>query len=129
MKTIHNGSCHCGNVRFEIDVKIDHVRMCDCSICSKRGALIFRVPKTNFRLLTPIENLSIYQWGTHTGKDYFCPKCGILTFRKPSNLTEEEISKGMKPFDGWAVNTRCITDFDTNNLPIIPIKGSSINLS
>jgi len=35
----------------------------------------------------------------------------------------------MKPFDGWAVNVRCITDLDTNVLLITPVKGSSITLS
>jgi hypothetical protein len=24
------GSCHCGEVRFEVDAEIDHVRSCDC---------------------------------------------------------------------------------------------------
>lgn len=58
MKT-YQGSCHCNAVRFEIDADIDHVRVCDCSICSRRGALIYRVPADAFRLLTPLSELSV----------------------------------------------------------------------
>jgi hypothetical protein len=36
------GSCHCGAVRFEVDLELDHVRVWDCSICRKRGALNHR---------------------------------------------------------------------------------------
>ncbi|MFC0709995.1 GFA family protein [Azorhizophilus paspali] len=51
--TTYTGSCHCGAVRFEVEAEIDHVRVCDCSIRSMRGALNARVLKENLRLLTP----------------------------------------------------------------------------
>lgn len=35
MKTCQ-GSCHCRRVRFEVDLDLDHVRVCDCSICFRR---------------------------------------------------------------------------------------------
>lgn len=66
----HRGSCHCGNIRFEVEADIDHVRVCDCSICRKRGALNFRVPKENLHLLTPWDELTLYQWGSYTAKDF-----------------------------------------------------------
>jgi hypothetical protein len=124
----HVGSCHCGNVRFEVDAEIDHVRSCDCSICSKRGALNFRVAKDRLRLLTPWENLSLYQWGSRTAKDYFCKTCGVLPFRRPSDPTPQELRDGVEPFDGWAVNVRCLTGVDLQRLPIKPIHGSQILL-
>ena len=30
-------------VKFEVDADLDHVRVCDCSICRRRGALNHRV--------------------------------------------------------------------------------------
>lgn len=127
MKT-YSGACHCGTVRFEVDADIDHVRVCDCSVCAKRGALIFRVGLQALRLQTPLEALSVYRWGTRTGADYFCPTCGILPFRKPSQPSPEEKAAGVMPFDGWAVNTRCLSGFDPMSVPVRRISGSRIKL-
>ena len=125
MKT-YRGSCHCGAVRFEVDADIDHVRVCDCSICRKRGALNHRVPKENLRLLTPWQELVLYQWGSRTAKDFFCPTCGILPFRRPSDPTPQEVLEGVTPFDGWAVNVRCLEGVDLDALPVNRIYGSRI---
>jgi hypothetical protein len=57
MKKTYQGSCHCGKVRFEVDLNLDHVRSCDCSICRRRGALVHRLEEEDFRLLTPLEDL------------------------------------------------------------------------
>ena len=124
----HTGSCHCGQVRFEVDAEIDHLRSCDCSVCAKRGALNFRVAKGSLRLLTPWEGLSLYQWGSRTAQDYFCKTCGILPFRRPSDPTPQELRDGVVPFDGWAVNVRCLDGVNTAALPIKRIYGSRIQL-
>jgi hypothetical protein len=122
------GSCHCGKVRFEVDAEIDHVRSCDCSVCSRRGALNVRVEHGSLRLLTPWANLSAYQWGSRTAKDYFCRCCGILPFRRPSDPTPQELRDGVQPFDGWAVNVRCLQDVDLSTLPVKQIYGRRIQL-
>ncbi len=62
----YSGSCHCGRVRFEIDAELDHVRVCDCSFCAKRGALVHRVPPERFRMLSEWSELSLYEWNTKT---------------------------------------------------------------
>jgi len=127
MKT-YRGSCHCGKVKFEVDAEIDHVRVCDCSVCVRRGALIQRVPRESLRLLTPWEELVRYQWGSRTAVDYFCPTCGILPFRRPSDPTPHELKEGLLPFDGWAVNVGCLEDVDLESIPIRRIYGSKIQL-
>jgi hypothetical protein len=126
--TTYLGSCHCGAVQFEVEAEIDHARSCDCSICAKRGALNYRVPKDDLRLLTSWEELSVYQWGSRTAKDYFCPTCGILPFRRPSDPTPQELRDGAQPFDGWAVNVRCLRGVDLDALPIKRIHGSQIQI-
>lgn len=126
MLITHTGSCHCGRIQFEVLADIDHLRECNCSICIRRGALNFRVAKENLSLLTPLEDVSLYQWGSETAQDYFCPKCGILPFRKPSKLTEAEIAAGKQEFTGWAVNARCINGLDLNKIPVIKIDGRSL---
>lgn len=124
--TTYRGSCHCGAVRFEVDAEIDHVRVCDCSVCAKRGALNHRVPQANLRMLTPWEALVVYQWGSHTAKDYFCATCGILPFRRPSDPTPQELRDGVQPFAGWAVNVRCLEGVDCGALPVRRVHGSAI---
>ena len=115
MKTTYLGSCHCGAVRFEVDADLDHVRVCDCSICRKRGGLMHRVDPSDFRLLTPIDHLTLYQWHTHTARDYFCKACGILPFRRPRTAPGK-----------WAINVRCLDGVDFEAIPIKRLQGSKL---
>ena len=116
MTKTYNGSCHCGRVRFEVDTDLDHVRVCDCSICRKRGALNHRVGASCFRLLTPLEELSVYRWHTRTATDYFCPVCGILPFRRPRTAPHL-----------WTVNVRCLDDVDLSAIPVTQFDGSRLD--
>jgi len=126
---IWQGACHCGRTRFEITADIDHVRICDCSICHQRGALIFRVEEHQFHLLTPLSDLALYEWGTGTAKDYFCKTCGILPFRRPRKVTAEESAEsGRAVFNGWAVNARCLSGLDTSRLAVRRIHASQLPL-
>ena len=125
----YRGSCHCGRVRFSVKMNLDHVRVCDCSICSKRGTLNHRVPKEYLNIESPLEELSIYKWGSKTAKDYFCPICGILPFRRPSDPSPQEVCDGVKPFDGWAINVRCLHGVDHESIPKQHIKGSVLELA
>ncbi|NIZ61158.1 hypothetical protein DL239_09230 [Sedimentitalea sp. CY04] len=120
---IWQGACHCRRTRFSVKADIDHTRICDCSICHQRGALIFRVEEEQFTLHTPLSDLTLYEWGTGTAKDYFCKTCGILPFRRPRAVSEEELSAGNAAFNGWAINLRCIEGLDISDLPIQKISG------
>jgi hypothetical protein len=116
MKQIYKGSCHCGKVQFEVDLELDHVRVCDCSLCRKRGALNYRVEEADLRIITPLEEMTLYQWHTKTAKDYFCPCCGILPFRRPRTAPEL-----------WTVNVRCLDGVDPNSIPIEQVYGSRLD--
>jgi hypothetical protein len=92
------------------------VRMCDRSLCRRRGALNHRVEEQDFRLLTPIKELSLYQWHTMTAKDYFCPKCSILPFRRPRTAPQL-----------WTINVRCLEGVDLSAIPIKHVYGSRLD--
>lgn len=126
MEKIYLGSCHCGLIRFKVIADVDHLRECNCSICLRRGALIFRVPSDSLSILTPFKQAKLYQWGTKTAEDYFCANCGVLPFRKPSQLTPAEVKAGKIPFTGWSINARCLDGLDVQSLPIIKIDGASL---
>jgi hypothetical protein len=112
---LYNGSCHCGRVRFTVQAELDHVRVCDCSICRRRGALIHRVGEHDLQMLTPLEELSAYKFHTRQATDYFCPDCGILPFRRPRTAPHL-----------WAVNVRCLDGVDLDALRVERVHGSRL---
>jgi len=86
----YGGSCHCGAVRFEIETDLSKAIECNCSICSKKGALHHRVPAENFRLLAGKESLSLYQFGSKTAKHWFYSHCGIHPFSNPRMAPDDD---------------------------------------
>ena len=57
---IHRGSCHCGKVAFEVEGEIRGALACNCSICSRKGSLLWFVPREKLHLHTPEEVASTY---------------------------------------------------------------------
>ena len=100
MKTYH-GSCHCGAVKYQVDADISRVDRCNCSICSKKGAVFIRVPSERFRLLQGKDDLKLYQFNTKVAAHYFCGHCGIHTFGHPRSTPELHL-----------INVRCLDDYD-----------------
>ncbi|HEY2481892.1 MAG TPA: GFA family protein [Caulobacteraceae bacterium] len=102
-------------MRFRIEATLDQVRVCDCSICRRRGALIHRVEEQDFELLTPLEELSTYKFHTRQATDYFCPHCGVLPFRRPRTAPHL-----------WSINVRCLEDVDLASVPVERVHGSRL---
>ena len=46
----YSGSCHCGAVAFTVDLDPATALKCNCTICSKLGAVWAFAPKTKFNL-------------------------------------------------------------------------------
>lgn len=80
---------------------IDRATECNCSICSKKGILHFRVRPESFTLLSGDEHLGSYRFGSGVAKHHFCTVCGIHTFTRPRAAPEL-----------YTVNLRCLDDFD-----------------
>ncbi len=116
MKKQYHGSCHCGDVRFSVMMDLDHVRVCDCSLCRKRGALNHRVEPEDITIESKLSAMTLYQWHTRTAKDYFCPTCGILPFRRPRTAP-----------DLWTVNVRCLDDVDLDAIRVHNMNGSQLD--
>ena len=110
----YQGSCHCGSVRFEIQLNLTQLSQCNCSMCSKKGLLACYVPPENFRLLQGEGELTLYQFNRKIAKHFFCKRCGIHTFGNPrSNPTS------------YLVNASCLDDFDleTAKYEVKPFDG------
>lgn len=57
---IYKGRCHCGKVEFEVEGEINGAIACNCSICSRKGTLMWFVPREKLRLLTSESEMSTY---------------------------------------------------------------------
>lgn len=111
--TTHQGGCHCGAVRFEVEAPATiTVKACNCSICNMSGYLHLIVPNSQFRLLQGEAELSDYQFNTGTAHHYFCKSCGIKSFYIPRSHP-----------DGVSVNARCIDSDAVADMQIRHING------
>jgi hypothetical protein len=111
------GGCHCGRVRFEATGTFTEAVDCNCSICSKRGALWAFVKAPQFKLLQGGDALTDYQFGKKRIHHRFCASCGIGAF-----------SQGLAPNgeETFAINVRCLDDIDVASLPRRPFDGKSL---
>ncbi len=112
----YRGSCHCGHIAFEVEGDIDGALSCNCSICRRKGSLLWFVPRDRLQLLTPEDNASTYTFNKHVIKHRFCPTCGIHPYG-------EGVGPDGKPMA--AINIRCLEDVDLATLPITEYDGRS----
>lgn len=106
VQSLNRGTCHCGTVRFEVDLPngFEDLSRCNCSMCARRGAVVTSVPLAAFRILQGAENLTLYQFNTKTAEHYFCSTCGIYTHhRRRSNPNHFGVNvaciEGVNPFE------------------------------
>jgi hypothetical protein len=113
----YTGGCHCEKVRFEVKLDLSQVIGCNCSICSKTGALLAFVPADQFTLLSGEDVLSDYQFGKKRIHQLFCSHCGVRSFARGTAPDGREMR---------AINVRCLDDVDINTLTITPFNGKSL---
>lgn len=75
---------HCGAVKIEAEFPggLSTAARCDCSFCIRRGTAAVTATTESLRILEGAENLSLYTWGTHKAKHYFCKTCGIYVYHQ-----------------------------------------------
>ena len=112
----YRGSCHCGRVAYEVEGAIDGALACNCSICRRKGSLLWFVPREQLRLLTPEDAAKTYTFNKHAIRHRFCPACGIHPY------AESEF-KG-KPMA--AINLRCLEELELSAIPIKEFNGKAL---
>ncbi|HEY0164826.1 MAG TPA: GFA family protein [Sphingomicrobium sp.] len=100
------GNCHCGVVRFTVDLPqgLASARRCTCSLCRMRGAVTVTGGLDSFKLIKGADALTTYRFNTGVAEHHFCKFCGIYTHHKRrSNPDELGINiaclEGISPFD------------------------------
>ena len=110
----YKGSCHCGNVTFEVEGDLTGVMACNCSLCSRKGALLWFVSRDKLTVLTPEESIGTYTFNKHVIKHRFCRTCGIHSFYVPRSHP-----------DKIDVNVRTLDGIDLTQIRPIPFDGQN----
>jgi uncharacterized damage-inducible protein DinB len=109
-----DGGCHCGAVRFRVELDGNEALDCNCSVCAKKGFVHVIVPEAKFTLVSGGDRLATYTFGTHTAKHMFCSTCGVHAFYRPRSHP-----------DAWDVNARCFDDVPLSHWRIRAFDGAN----
>jgi hypothetical protein len=105
----YQGSCHCGKIAFEVEGDIDSAVACNCSICQRKGSLLWFAPMDKFKLKTSPDDIGTYTFNRHVIKHHFCKTCGVSPY-----------SEGRDPAGNKtaAINIRCLEGVDLDKIPV-----------
>ncbi len=112
----YTGSCHCGNIAFEIEGALDQAIECNCSHCSRKGYLLWFVPREQFRITGGEQSLATYTFNKHVIQHHFCATCGCAPF----GFGKDRSGNAMA-----AVNARCLEGVDLALLKRVAVDGRS----
>ncbi len=111
----HQGGCHCGAVRFEVDLPLAfEAEDCNCSICAMSGNIHVIVPASRFRLLQGADAMREYRFGSGKARHLFCTTCGVKSFYVPRSNP-----------DGYGVTWRCLDDWMALDVTVAPFDGQN----
>jgi hypothetical protein len=112
----YHGSCHCGNIAFDVEGELVQVMECNCSHCSRKGFLMWFVPREQVTLKTPESNMAEYTFNKHAIHHHFCAQCGCA----PLSFGTGPGGKAMA-----SINVRCLEGVDVAALKHVQVDGRS----
>ena len=113
MLTTYKGSCHCGAVRFEVEIDLSAATYrCNCTICSRTRFWPAVVKPEAFHLLAGETALTKYLINSKRKEHYFCKHCGVRSFGIGNTPDGERI---------YGVNLGCLEDATSEELAAAPI--------
>jgi len=113
----YKGSCHCGKVKYSVEMNFNKVISCNCSLCHTRGLVLGFVKEPQMKLLSGEENLTDYQFNKKNIHHLFCKDCGVESYGQST------MKDGAKMY---AINLRCLAGVELENLQITPFKGKDL---
>lgn len=113
----YQASCHCGKIAVEFEGEIKEVLSCNCSICQRKGSLLWFLPLDEIKLLSRKDAPSTYQFNKHTIQHRFCPICGIHPYAESVDPKGNPVA---------AINVRCVEGIDLDAMSVKHFDGRSI---
>jgi hypothetical protein len=112
----YHGSCHCGKVVFDVEGEIKEALECNCSMCARKGSLLWFVPRKQLQLTATDDAMTTYTFNKHIIQHRFCNTCGIHAFA-------EAIGPNGTPMA--AINIRSLKGIDLDSIPVKHYDGRS----
>lgn len=113
---MHKGSCHCGRILFEVDGSFSEVKECNCSHCSRKGYLLWFVPREMLRLMSDATEYETYKFNRHVINHHFCKTCGCAPFATGKAPSGAETA---------AINIRCLVGIEIASVTRVAVDGRS----
>lgn len=113
----YKGSCHCGKVAFEVEGELKEATACNCSMCSRKGSLLWFVPRQQLHLLTSDDAIGTYTFNKHNIKHRFCQTCGIHPYGEGTDPNGNHMA---------AINIRCLDGIDLESVSVQHFDGRSL---
>lgn len=113
----YSGGCHCGRIRFEVEGTLEGVMSCNCSICQRKGSLMWFLPRDSLKLLSSAADLRTYTFNKHVIQHIFCGQCGMHPYGEGSDPKGNRMA---------AVNVRCLDDVDLDKLAVQHFDGRAL---
>ncbi|EKU54502.1 S-(hydroxymethyl)glutathione synthase [Acinetobacter sp. WC-323] len=113
----YKGSCHCGKLTFIAQGELTEALSCNCSICQKKGSLLWFLPQSEVEITVEDDAQATYQFNKHVIEHHFCKVCGIHPY-----------AIGVDPQGNTicAINVRCIDDLELESIKINHFDGRSV---
>lgn len=109
-------SCHCGNIKLNINELPSSVTSCNCSICNRIGALWAYYNLDQVKIVCEDGASMRYLWGEKTMEYHRCAICGCTTHY---TTTENDGNRLI------AVNFRMAHDIDIGAIPVRVFDGKT----
>jgi hypothetical protein len=111
--TTHHGGCHCGAVRYTVEIDLATPALsCNCSMCGRAGGLLSFVPADKFTLDQGADSLTDYLFNKHVVHHTFCKTCGIKPFARGKGPKGETVAINLRTVDGLDVFAIPTTQYD-----------------
>lgn len=106
-------TCHCGAIEIEIPSAPETVTSCNCSICSRLGALWAFYPVDAVSVKVHRGATDEYRWGEGTRRFVRCGTCGCTTHVCPASpKPDSKIEVNARLFEPAALGPFRIRHFD-----------------
>ncbi len=116
MKT-YAGSCHCGDVTFEVDGDFTEGTVCNCSMCSRAGWKLCFVGEDAMRISHEAEAVTDYQFGAKHIHHLFCSRCGVRSYGYGHDGDGQKM---------YAINLRCLAGFNAEAAGTVHYDGAAL---